>query len=114
MSLYSFGGLFSRVIQTGEDLVHMGGVGLAGEKAYQRDEDNIEYHHDSARVYGRVDSQPADGEVMFAECEVEHMRHGKAYAADEGSPDGGFGDVLHIQTPHEGGDESARERAPRD
>ena len=114
MSLYSFGGLFSRVIQTGEDLVHMGGVGLAGEKAYQRDEDNIEYHHDSASVYGRVDSQPADGEGMFAECEVEHMRHGKAYAADEGSPDGGFGDVLHIQTPHEGSDECARERAPRD
>ena len=114
MSLYSFGGLFSRVIQTGEDLVHMGGVGLAGEKAYQRDEDNIEYHHDSARVYGRVDSQPADCEGMFAECEVEHMRHGKAYAADEGSPDGGFGDVLHIQTPHEGGDECACERAPRD
>ena len=58
MSLYSFGGLFSRVIQTGEDLVHMGGVGLAGEKAYQRDEDNIEYHHDSASVYGRVASPP--------------------------------------------------------
>ena len=75
----------------------MGGVGLVGEKAYQRDEDNIEYHHDSARVYGRVESQPADGEGMFAECEVEHMRDGKAYAADEGSPDGGFGDVLHFE-----------------
>ena len=63
--LYSFGGLFSRFIHTGEDLIHMGGVGLEGEKAYQRDEDNIEYHHDSARVYGRVESQPADGEVCL-------------------------------------------------